>query len=138
MIPPIVILISIVLVGLYSSGLMSIGTTDDRTKRIAEAIARAEGFYVSGSLPQRNNNPGSLRIHGETDTISKFSTVEDGWSALYRQINLIFSRDSNYYTPEMSIEEFASIWTGGDNPGSWANTVSQALNVGPSTSLIEV
>ena len=28
---------------------------------IANAIATAEGFFVAGALPQRNNNPGDLR-----------------------------------------------------------------------------
>ena len=28
---------------------------------IANAIATAEGFFVQGSLPERNNNPGDLR-----------------------------------------------------------------------------
>lgn len=28
---------------------------------IANAIASAEGFFVAGALPQRNNNPGDLR-----------------------------------------------------------------------------
>jgi hypothetical protein len=28
---------------------------------LANAIATAEGFFVNGSLPQRNNNPGDLR-----------------------------------------------------------------------------
>jgi len=28
---------------------------------IANAIATAEGFFVNGALPQRNNNPGDLR-----------------------------------------------------------------------------
>ena len=28
-----------------------------------EAIAREEGFYVAGSRPNRNNNPGDLEFH---------------------------------------------------------------------------
>jgi hypothetical protein len=57
---------------------------------IAQAIAQKEGFYVSGSIAQRNNNPGNLRSWGSNPIVSgyaKFATIQDGWNALYSQIN---------------------------------------------------
>ena len=34
---------------------------DNLISKLASAIATAEGFFVEGSLPQRDNNPGDLR-----------------------------------------------------------------------------
>ena len=34
--------------------------TDVMISKIADAIAFAEGYFVSGSRPRRNNNPGDL------------------------------------------------------------------------------
>lgn len=67
--------------------------------KLAEAIAHEEGFYVEGSLPQRNNNPGDLR-HGngevhpanQPNSVGAFATPEDGWAALERQLGLDASR----------------------------------------------
>jgi hypothetical protein len=56
-----------------------------------------EGFYVPGSKPQRNNNPGDLEhAPGEThegmDPIGSFATVEAGWAALERQLGRYANR----------------------------------------------
>jgi hypothetical protein len=114
------------------------GQPIDRVKRIAEAIAKAEGFYAGDTLPFRNNNPGSLRIHGETSTISYFPTQDEGWQALYRQINLILDGRSNFYSPGMSVEQLAFVWTGNDRPDSWTTTVARELGVDRNTPIISV
>lgn len=57
--------------------------------KIAQAIAKMEGFYLSNSVARRNNNPGNLRSWGKTPTVNGFAVfkrAEDGWMALYRQI----------------------------------------------------
>ena len=52
-------------------------------RRMAEAIARAEGFYVSGTVPQRARNPGDARgLAGSWDAV--FDSVGRGgrrWAA---------------------------------------------------------
>jgi hypothetical protein len=61
--------------------------------KLADAIAHQEGYYVAGSLPQRQNNPGDLR-HGNAEThpdnqpdaVGSFATPELGWAALNRQL----------------------------------------------------
>jgi hypothetical protein len=66
--------------------------------KLAEAIARKEGFYVAGSLPQRQNNPGDLRHApgenhpGNPDAVGAFPTAEAGWAALERQLGLYAAR----------------------------------------------
>jgi len=107
-------------------------------ERLAEAIATAEGYFVPGSLPARMHNPGALRLHGERNTISYFATDEEGWEALREQLRRIFTGQSRWYTPEMSIRHMAQVWTGGDNPDGWAETVARRLGVTPQERLTAV
>lgn len=67
--------------------------------RLAELIAREEGFFVPGSLPQRDNNPGDLRhapnaSHaGESaNAIGIEPSAQTGWDDLERQLKLYASR----------------------------------------------
>ncbi len=61
----------------------SYGTADD----VAVAWARIEGFFSSGTLAQRDNNP--VNIHGswpgvvgyEASGEAKFDSIADGWAA---------------------------------------------------------
>lgn len=65
-----------------------------RPKAICNHIARMEGFYVKGSLPQRLNNPASLVFAHQRGAsrdhsgFARFATVELGWSALERDVKL--------------------------------------------------
>lgn len=61
--------------------------------RLAQLIAQEEGFFKSGSLPARRNNPGDLRHspHSSHDgiganDIGKIDTLADGWADLERQL----------------------------------------------------
>jgi len=96
--------------------------------RWARAIARAEGYYVPGSLPQRLNNPGSLK-DAATGRLRAFESPLQGWAALLAQLRLVTQGRSAHYRPEMSLRDFARIWTGGDNPEGWAAAVAQELGV---------
>jgi hypothetical protein len=67
--------------------------------KLAEAIAHEEGFYVPGSLPNRDNNPGDLRHSPHSfhtadapDAIGKIDTVVDGWADLERQLEIYAKR----------------------------------------------
>jgi hypothetical protein len=61
---------------------------------LATLIAQMEGWLVSGSLAQINNNPGNLRYVGQAGATGSykgyatFSTPEAGWAALERQLQL--------------------------------------------------
>lgn len=67
--------------------------------KLAEAIAHEEGFYIDGTLPNRNHNPGDLRHSPHSfhtadapDAIGQIDTVADGWADLERQLEIYASR----------------------------------------------
>lgn len=78
--------------------------------KLASAIATAEGFFTSGSLPERNNNPGDLR---GAPWVLPHPVIEHGfWVAssraagiagLYHQIALGIARGE-------SLRQLISIW----------------------------
>lgn len=107
----------------YRKGLLRVPGLEEKVDRIADAIARAEGWYVEGSLPRRLNNPGSLK--DRAGKLIAFATPEEGWSALKRQVRLILTGQSKFYSTNMTLREIARIYTGGDNPEGWAKAVSQ-------------
>lgn len=110
----------------------------------AEAVARAEGFYLAGSIPARANNPGDLKAGAPTlkDTaITQYATPEQGWSALYRQLGFIANGTSKYYgagagKPNMTIREMGDVWAppiDKNVPGAWAVNVANRLGVSVDT-----
>lgn len=66
---------------------------------IVEYIAKREGYYVSGSLPMRYNNPGSLRYVGQSNAsrgkfdFAIFDSPLEGWQSLERDLS--FKRQRN-------------------------------------------
>ncbi len=61
---------------------------------IGQAIAKMEGFFIQGSIANKNNSPGNLRNWQGVPTdggFARFPSSEAGWKALYKQIeNNIF------------------------------------------------
>lgn len=116
-------------------------------RAIAEAIARAEGFYASGSLPQRAHNPGDLKLgdrgNGTINGKTVFASDDAGWLALYAQVDRMLAGRSAYYSADDSIASIAATWTGNDAPDAWADIVvarlrTQGYNVTTASSLSEV
>lgn len=116
-------------------------------KRVARAIASAEGFGVPGAIPTVANNPGDLVIPGWSPTIGDstgmggpgiavFDSVDYGWSRLYRQLALILQGGSAHYNLDMSIADMGQKWAYGDP--NWAHNVARALNVSTNTPLWQV
>lgn len=69
---------------------------------IAEAIAHEEGYYVVGSLARRNNNPGNLRpwracAYPISKGFIRFTTADDGWEHLHKQVDLNIRRGLTLY-----------------------------------------
>jgi len=111
-------------------------------QRIAKAIATAEGFYASGSLPQRANNPGDLERgdlgNGTINGKTVYPSASQGWEALYKEVELILDGRSAYYKPTSSISEIAVTYTGSDNASAWAQNVADTLGVDIDTQIGQV
>jgi hypothetical protein len=113
------------------------------TDKFARAIAKAEGFYVSGSRPARNHNPGNMTVDltgkavGRDDSFVVYATDEDGWDNLRKQVWLMFSGGSSIYGPFMTIAEVASLYTTTQRT-EWANNVAAALGVSTDTQLSQL
>lgn len=112
-------------------------------RAMAQAIAKAEGFYVPGSIPQQRNNPGNLKLpHYGGDGVDTFPTPGEGWAALYKQLNLIRDGRSSVYTSlSMTIKQMGEKWApaGVENiAGAWAKNVASLLGVSVDTPLSRV
>lgn len=124
------------------------GSFPDFVMLFAEAIASAEGFFRSGSRPQRNNNPGDLTLAFGQPTTGKdgsfpiFATVDAGWTALYTQVNEMFFGGSAYYNPSMTIAQVGYTYANGANDpqgaANWAVNVASYLGVTSDTVLSDL
>lgn len=119
---------------------------NDAVKLMSQGIAIAEGFFVTGSRPQRNNNPGDLTVDTINAGIGKdgpfiiYATEDDGWRALYKQVELIFTNASRIYDSNMSIRQIAQKYTTTDQL-AWAENVARTLGISidtPISTLITV
>ena len=113
-------------------------TQDQVINAFAVAIAYAEGFYINGSRPQRNNNPGDLTVDiigrgvGFDGPFVVYSTPNDGWEALRAQVGKIINNTSSIYNSNMTIAEIAQRYTTTEQ-SSWALNVANKLGVSPDT-----
>ena len=117
-----------------------------KVERLAHAIAKAEGFYVKGSIPNRYHNVGDIKAvkgfkyEGQIG-IGKgrhviFATDADGWRALNRQLTLIAQGYSKHYSVDMTLQQLAKKYAG--NWRVFAKNLSHSLGVPQSTTLKEL
>jgi hypothetical protein len=113
-----------------------------KAQELAVAIARAEGFFVAGSLPQRSNNPGDMElgnngwglidaktVYGKADWNADLDDKTDGCSALRRECAAILTGASAVYNMNDTFVILADKWTGGDSPETWLSAVIDHLGV---------
>jgi hypothetical protein len=120
-----------------------LGTTVDD---LAQAIARFEGFLVSGSIAQRDNNPGNLRSGpGQVGTDSGgyaiFPDVATGYAALDNQIQLNVNRGltlNQFFAGEPGVYAGYAPSADSNNPAQYASTVAGWLAIDPNTPLTQV
>jgi hypothetical protein len=79
--------------------------------KLAELIAKEEGYGIPGSLPTRDNNPGDLRHSPHSfhtaaapDAIGQIDNPADGWADLELQLQRFAERG---LTLEQAVEIFA-------------------------------
>jgi len=89
--------------------------------RLAQLIAKEEGFFKTGTIPQIRRNPGDLRHSnhsqhpggaGHENDIGTIDTDEHGWEDLERQLRLYADRG---LTLREAIHTFAPA-ADGNNP----------------------
>lgn len=116
-------------------------------QKIAKAIAIAEGFYVSGSLPQRANNPGDIEQgdigYGTIDGKTKYPSASQGWQALYAQVQAMLDNSSAIYGPSWTIQDVANEYVSGQSHNTsssadWAENVANALGVTVDTQIGQI
>jgi hypothetical protein len=101
----------------------------DRVRRIAEAIAVAEGYGKPGQIPTVRNNPGNIRSSVAPYPVATYGSPEEGWNALYRQVTGMINGTSPYYPIDATLTEVAKTYTGEAAYMNWANNVARILNV---------
>jgi hypothetical protein len=113
-----------------------------KIERFAHAIAKAEGFYRRGTIPNRYHNCGDLKavkgfIYPGQVGIGKghviFANDAAGWNALYHQISKMITGESRHYSPSMTINQIAKRYAG--NWRQWGRNVSHNLGVSSTTTL---
>lgn len=109
-----------------------------RVQRIAQAIAKAEGFGVAGAIPTLRNNPGNIRdtsIPGRP--IATYPSLAAGWDALYRQVARMLA-GSSLYPRGWTLAQVAQRYTGETRYMDWATNVARFLNVPTSIVFSEI
>lgn len=111
----------------------------DNTDLLAQQIARLEGYTKTGTLADRQMNPGNLRFVGQKGAVkgnkgfAKFKTHQDGWTALRGQIGLDASRGK---TLQQFIYGYAP--PSENNTAAYLNSVARAMKAKPSTRLSDL
>ncbi len=122
------------LVSLMLIGTAWAGTVHD----FAKAIARTEGFYLKGTIPNRLHNPGDIRTTlahaypGQTRVYKGYAVFRNdaaGWAALENQIQRVIDGTSTKYTADMTMLQIAKVYA--ENYRYWGKTVCKILRVDP-------
>lgn len=129
-------------IALLLTGGVALSGVSPTIKKIANAIATAEGFFVKGSLPQQYHNPGDLTkdLNGKgigtgSQGLIMYPDDESGWEALYMQVQYFFSEDkwgNGEYTISQIAQTYAGDWI------NWASNVAAELGVTTDTRLNQI
>jgi hypothetical protein len=114
-------------------------------RQFSWAIAKAEGFFIKGSIPNRNHNPGDIKtIHAYTFPgqvgVDKhghviFRNDNKGWAALQNQVRKMCV-DSGRYSPQMSIQQIGRQYA--KNWEQWSSNVARNMKCDPKITLAEL
>jgi hypothetical protein len=133
----------VVLASLTGVGFAQTQPNNDRVEALAQAIAKAEGFGVKGTIPTRYHNPGDIRtrkgIHypGQVG-INKhgyviFKNDAAGFAALKNLLLKMALGQSRFYDTDMTILKVAKVYATGWR--TWSKNVSKNLGVPANTTL---
>jgi len=106
--------------------------------KLAQLIAKEEGYGIPGAIPTVDNNPGDLRHSPHSshpvdpNSIGVVDSAADGWADLERQLQLYAERG---LTLRQAICEFAP--PPENNTGEYLNFICQGLGCLPDISVTE-
>jgi hypothetical protein len=125
------------LVGRLPDSMLASRTVSTKVETFACAIARTEGYFQKGSIPNRLNNPGDLTSQignaypGQQGLYKQyvvFRTAQDGWKALRSQIQRVIDGTSTKYTQEMTMLQIARVYAASPQ---WLKTLGKILRISP-------
>lgn len=112
--------------------------------KMADAIARTEGFYQRGTIPNRYHNPGDIRSrlpHAYVGQVGLnrsgyviFRSDKYGWAALHAQIQRVIDATSSQYDQSMTFGEIARVYA---TDPRWKKSVCKILKITPATTFQE-
>jgi hypothetical protein len=140
-----ILLAMLLVLGAYALVKLIGGTSPSSpaVQRIAQAIAVAEGFYVSGSRPQRNHNPGDMTADligkktGMDGQFVVYASDADGWNNLYMQISKWLDNSSANAGPDSTIGDISEFYTTTDQT-AWSSNVASQLGVSIDTPIGDI
>lgn len=108
--------------------------------KLAQLIARREGYGIPNAIPTTHNNPGDLfhsphstHPSGNPDSVGQIDTPADGWADLERQLQLYAERGL------MLTSAMHEYWGGKtDNPAEGVEWLCDELAVTPDTPMAKV
>jgi len=111
------------------------GSQPDNLSKLTQGVASIEGYFKSGSLPQRTNNPGNIGTYG--GKIASYPDAGQGFEALQVWIQNHAAQNPNWDFYDM----FHYYLTGdtlspggpGQSPDSYAEYVANYVGVDPTT-----
>lgn len=116
----------------------------DKVTKMATAIARTEGFFVKGTIPNRYHNPGDIRSrlkHAYPGQVGLnkhgyviFKNDAWGWAALEKQIERVIDGSSTKYTSDMTFAQIARVYAADPH---WKTTFCKIMRVDPQMSFAE-
>jgi hypothetical protein len=130
-------LVSLMLIGTAWAGTGLSVEQLAKVEQVATAIARTEGFFKKGTLPNRLHNPGDIKslrrdaYPGQTGLYHGYVVFKNdkaGWRVLENQITAIVLDESKEYTRSMTFGEIAKVYAASPQ---WPKTFCKILQISP-------
>lgn len=90
------------------------------------------GTKKSKDLALKNNNPGNLRVVGSDTEFQEFSTMQEGFNALIKQLDLYKTGKSDNTTGNETLGELMNIYApkkDKNNPDAYAKVLAEKLGI---------
>ena len=127
------------ILGIKSVNAAPLPVAKTKEQQLANHIATLEGYKKTGTLADRQNNPGNLRFVGQagatkgSNGFAKFKTPQAGFDALIKQIRLDASRN---LTLRQFVYKYAPPTS--NNTKAYLQSIVKTLGISPDAKLKQV